>query len=97
MDRIDKHRELIMAVQIMNVRIFRGATAVGYGFIRPWEIRPRNVRIMGHPDVNMNVEMSANITLGEFRGTKDESIIPTLNDLLRFTRDSIESFLEEFV
>lgn len=97
MDRIDKHREVVMAIQIMKLQISAGATAIGFGIQKPWENRPRRVQLVGHSDVEMNVKISANITLGEFTGANDESIIPTLVNLLRFTRNSVQSFSGEFV
>ena len=62
----------------------------------PWERIPRNVRFITAPNVEVKVKMSAQITLSEFSGRDDESIIPTLQNLLHFTTDAIESFAGEF-
>ncbi len=96
MDRIDKHRELVLAVFIMKLDIQANATAHGFGVCMPWEKMPRSIHLVGPPDVKMKVKMSAQITLGEFSGREDLPLIPTLHNLLTFTVDSIESFAEEF-
>ncbi|MGH9643848.1 MAG: hypothetical protein ACRD3Q_15680, partial [Terriglobales bacterium] len=96
MDKVDKHRELVLTVHSMKLSIKRSARAFGYVEQMPWEIGPRTVRLAGPPKMQMDIEMSAQISLGELRGREDEPIIPTLNSLLRFTRYAVESFAEEF-
>lgn len=97
MDIIDKHRELVLAVLIGQVNISANAEIPGIGVMMPWEIKPRAVRHTGPPTkVEMKVKMSAQITFGEFSGRKDPSLIPTLQNFLRFTIDAVESFAEEF-
>ena len=74
------------------------AQATGIGEQMPWELRPRNVRIIGPPtNVEMKVKMSAQISFGEFNKRNDEPIIPMLQNLLRFATNSVESFADEFV
>ena len=97
MDIFDKHRELILAVFIMKLNIVGNVEIHGHGQLRPWEIRPRNFVPSGEPKVNMKINMAAQVTLGEFSGRDDESIIPTLNSLHRFTVDTIENFRDEFI
>jgi len=96
MDRIDKHRELVLAIYIMSVNISADTQLVGVGRQMPWELKPRDVRIVVVGNVIMKGKMSAQVTFREFSGRDEQSIIPTLNNLLRFTTDSIESFAEEF-
>jgi len=96
MDRIDKHRELILVVQIVQANFLANARAEGFGQIMPWEIKPRNVRIYGVSDVNVKGELSAQVTLGQFTKREDKTIIPTLQNLLSFARDAVESFAGEF-
>jgi hypothetical protein len=97
MDVYDKHRELVLAVFRMSMNL--RAETLSYGFgeqQRPWETRPRNVRILGRSKMEVKVKMAAQVGLKEFSGRDDESLIPVLTNLLRFTSDSIESFAEEF-
>ncbi|HET9406023.1 MAG TPA: hypothetical protein VFO39_02185 [Candidatus Sulfotelmatobacter sp.] len=96
MDIIDKHRELKMANYIANLNINGEVRVTGVGRQMPWELRPRNVLILDVPQVDMKAKMFAQVTFSEFSGPGDESIIPTLQTLLRFTSDKIESFAIEF-
>jgi hypothetical protein len=97
MDIIDKHRELVLAAFIMNVNFAATADIPGIGIQMPWEITPRLIRYTGPPtNMQMKVKMSAQITLGELRERDDQPIIPTLQNLLRFTSDAVESFAKEF-
>jgi len=97
LDRIDKHRELVLAVYIMRLDVAATAQANGIGIQMPWELRPRIIGAISPPrNVEMKVKMSAQVTLGEFRGREDKPIIPTLQDLLDFTVNSIEGFAGEF-
>ena len=98
LDKIDKHRDLVLVVYIMQVNISASAQANAVGEQMPWEISPRNVRIVGPPtNMQMQVKMSAQISLREFSKRDDEPIIPVLQNLLRFAINSVESFAEEFV
>jgi|HubBroStandDraft_4_1064222.scaffolds.fasta_scaffold40725_2 hypothetical protein len=96
LDRIDKHRELVLAVYIMQLNITANAQIRGFGEQMPWEVKPRNVRLVGPPTVDMQAKMSVQVTLGEFSGRDDQPLIPTLQNFLRFTNDAIESFAGEF-
>lgn len=97
MDRIDKHRELILSIFIMQLTIAGKAQIQAIARQMPWESKPsRIVSVIGKPKVDMKIKMVPQITLGEFRGPDDEPIIPTLQNFLHFTRDSIESFASEF-
>lgn len=96
-DRIDKHRELILTVYIMQLNISANAQVSAIGEMLPWELKPRNVHLVGSPtNVEMKVKMAAQISLGEFSRRDDQPIIPTLQNFLRFTTDAVESFAEEF-
>jgi len=96
MDRIDKHRELVLTVHIMRVNIQANAALNGTGQQLPWEVNPRNVRLTRPPQVDMKVKMSADVTFREFSGRDDDPIIPTLQNFLRFSADSLEGFTVEF-
>ena len=96
MDIHDKHRELILAIFVMHLNIIGNVEISGHGIQMPWETVPRKIVLTGEPKVNMEIKMAAQITLREFSGRDDESIIPTLQNLLRFTTDSVNSFAEEF-
>jgi len=97
MDIIDKHRELVLAAFMMSVNYAAKADIPGIGIQMPWEFAPRLIRHTGPPtNMQMKIKMSAQITLGEFSERDDQPIIPTLQNLLRFTSDAIESFAEEF-
>jgi hypothetical protein len=72
------------------------AEAFGYGRQMPWELRPRDIRIVDVPKLDMQVNMSPQIAFGHLSGRDDEPIIPALQNLLRFTTDAINSFAEEF-
>jgi len=97
LDRIDKHRELVLTVYIMQMNISANAQVSAIGEQMPWELKPRNVRLVGSPtNVEMKVKMAAQITLGEFNRRDDQPLIPTLQNFLRFTSDAVESFAEEF-
>lgn len=96
MDRIDKHRELVLTTYIMRADISGVATVNAIGEHRPYELRPRRVTFVGSPQVEVRGEMSAQITFGELREREDEPIIPTLKNLLSFAGDAVESFAGEF-
>src|SRR5207244_1463826 len=96
MDRIDKHRELVLAVYSMSVNIRAETQLHALGEQMPWELKPRNVRIVDRSPVQVKGKMAAQVTFREFSKRDDESIIPTLKNLLRFTTDAIDSFAEEF-
>lgn len=97
MDRTDKHRELILAVYIMKLNVTGNAQFTAVGQQMPWELKPRNLRILGVSEVQVKGQMSAQITFKEFSGRDDQPIIPTLQNLLSFTVNSVESFASEFV
>ena len=96
MDRIDKHRELVLTVHIMRVNVQANALFTGTGQQLPWEVRPRNVRLTGPPQVDVKLKMAADVTFREFSGRDDDPIIPTLHNLRCFAVDSIDSFASEF-
>jgi hypothetical protein len=97
LDRIDKHRELVLVVYIMHMNISASAQVAAIGEIMPWELKARNVQIVGSPtNVEMKVKMAAQVILGELSRRDDQPIIPTLQNFLRFTTDAVESFAEEF-
>ncbi len=96
MDRFDKHRELLLTIFTVNNNITGNVQVTGYGQQMPWDLKPRNVVILDEPKVDMKVNMSAQVTLGEFSGREGKPIIPTLQNLLAFTVNSIESFASEF-
>jgi hypothetical protein len=96
-DRFDKHRKLVLTVCSMRMNIKSSAQVSAIGQINPWELKPRNVKLVGSPtNVKMNVKISAQISFAELSKREDEPIIPTLNNFLRFTTDAIESFAKEF-
>jgi hypothetical protein len=96
MDRIDKHRELILVACSGQLNLSANATIQGLGQIQPWEIKARNVVITGPAEVEMKAQMTAQITFNELTKRDDQPIIPTLQNLLRFTIDAVNSFAEEF-
>lgn len=96
MDRTDKHRELILAVHAMSISVDATARVEAIGEINPWEIKPRSAFIYNVPQVDVKGKMFAQVTLGQFTKRDDEPIIPTLQNLLRFARDAVESFAGEF-
>ena len=96
MDRFDKHRQLLLTIFQVHNNIVGNVQVTGYGQQMPWELKPRNVFILDNPVLDMKVNMCAQIALNEFSGREDKPIIPTLQDLLAFTVNSIESFAGEF-
>jgi hypothetical protein len=96
MDIADKHRELILAVAILRVLTSANAIVDAIGEYVPWELNPRNVRITGIRKMDVKLKMSAQVTFGKFAGRQDEPIIPTLQNLLRFTSDAVDSFAKDF-
>lgn len=96
-DRTDKHRELILAIYTGQLSVDAVAQFPGVGVQLPWEIRPRNTRITGPPTkVEMKGKMTVQIALGEFNRPKDQPLIPMLQNFLRFTIETVESFAKEF-
>jgi 5-deoxy-D-glucuronate isomerase len=96
MDRIDKHRELILVACTGQVNVRANAEIPAIGVIVPWEVRPRIIQLIGREKVDMKAEMTVQVALSELSERKDQPLIPTLQNLLRFTSDAIESFAEEF-
>lgn len=96
MDNFDKHRELKMAVFMAKLNITGDVQVRGFGKQIAWELKPRNVTILDVPQVDMKAQMFPQVTFREFSGRDDESIIPTLQNLLAFAVHSIESFANEF-
>jgi len=96
LDRIDKHRELILVACSGQLSINANTIIPGLGQIQPWEIRARNVLITGPAEVEMKAQMTAQITFNELTKRDDQPIVPTLQNLLRFTTDAVNSFAEEF-
>jgi hypothetical protein len=96
MDRVDKHRELILVAFSGQLNVMANAVLPGIGLMVPWEVRPRVIQIVGQGKVDMKAEMTAQIALGELSERKDQPIIPTLQNFLRFTSNSIETFANEF-
>ncbi len=84
MDRIDKHRELILAAFTGQLDMQANAEIPAVGIMMPWEIRPRtgSVRIVGPTKVEMKAKMTVQIALGEFTKREDQPIIPTLQNFL---------------
>jgi hypothetical protein len=97
LDRTDKHRELVLAVYIMKLNISADVSFEAFGQQLPWESKPRNVRVLGEPVVDMKGNMSAQVTFKEFSGRDDEHLIPMLKKLLDFTVNAIESFAGKFM
>jgi hypothetical protein len=95
MDRIDKHRELIVVPCIGQLNLTGSAEIPAVGQIMPWEIKPRNARITGPATVQMKGQLTVQVALGEFTQREDQSLVPTLRNFLRFTSDAVESFAEE--
>jgi hypothetical protein len=97
MDIRDKHREIALSVYVVRLNVSGQAMIPAMGYFVPWEIKPRAIRPVGFPqDVQMKAKLSVDVTLSEFSGRGDSPLVPTLQDLLRFTRNAVESFTEEF-
>jgi hypothetical protein len=97
MDRIDKHRELILVACSGQINLNALAQIPAVGQFVPWEISPRSVQVTGPPtNVQMKAKLTAQVTFNEFSKRDDQPLIPTLQDLLRFASDAIESFTKDF-
>ncbi|MGH9499568.1 MAG: hypothetical protein ACRD3L_10545 [Terriglobales bacterium] len=95
MDRIDKHRVLLVAVHTMNLNIVASLSGIGYQM--PWERQPRVGKLSPMSQMEMEGKMSPQIAFSELARREDQAIIPTLQSFLRFTSNAIESFADEFV
>jgi hypothetical protein len=96
LDRIDKHRHLVLAIYTMNVNVSGFLTFEGVGEHRAYEIWPRSFKRIGPPKMEVRGKMSAQVTFREFSKRNDEPIFPMLQNLLRFATKAVESFAGEF-
>ena len=94
LDRIDKHREIVLVAQALKVELSSGL--IGQGEQHAFELQPRKFRPFFPPQVNVWGQLSAHVTFEKFVGGKSESVIPALQQLLCFASDAIESFSCEF-
>jgi hypothetical protein len=97
LDRIDKHRELVLvaAAVTTNLKIGLAALVEQHAF----ETKPRRVvAVGGRSSVQVNGQMSGQIALDKsLTGNGEaEPIVPFLENLLRFASNSVESFSGEF-
>jgi len=94
LDRIDKHRELVLVCAALTTKIRAGIPAIveQYAF----ETKPRRVVAVG--SMQVNGQISGQIALdGSLTGNGEpEPIIPLLENLLGFSNNTIESFASEF-
>ena len=96
MDRTDKHRELTLVISTPGARL--EATGVRQSLIvKKAGIPIANIPVLGTRDVKVNTKISAYVAFGKAVKGEFESVIPFLQQLHRFTSDSIESFADEFM
>jgi len=96
LDRFAKHREL--NVVIVNIGMsLQGRGLQGFRAVK--DSATGGFQILGPagpPQMEMYGELSAQIMFAEFSERKGDPLIKFLNDLARFTSDSIEAFAVEF-
>jgi hypothetical protein len=92
-DRIDKHQELNLVLSIVTVKMdaygdvtFRTAKDAASGGVR---LLPGPTKVT---DVKVDGKISAEIAFGQLQEREDKSLVPTLEELLKFARETIESF-----
>lgn len=96
LNRIDKHRELVFVVATV------GANISGSGTIQAIRIEKRGqhsqiIPLVGTQQLDVKVKISARIVFPEFGAQQNQFVIPSLLQLLNFTRNVIESFAGDFV
>lgn len=95
MDRIDKHRELVMTVMIPGASI--SGNTIMQAVLKQQAGRPSQIiPLIGTAQMNVNVKISLKIAFSEFGKRKEQPVTPSLFQLLNFTRNTIESFAGEF-
>ena len=95
LDRIDKHRELVLVAAALTTNIIIGLPALVEQ--HAFETKPRRVVAVGD-SMQVNGKISGQIALdGSLTGNgEDQPIIPFLENLSRFARNSVESFSSDF-
>ena len=98
LDRIDKHRELVLVAAAVhtNIRIQLPALVEQHVF----ETKPRRVVALGdRSSLQVEGQLCGQIALDKSLTGKGaaEPVVPFLKNLLRFASDSVEGFSGEFV
>lgn len=96
MDRIDKHRELVIVVHALTVHVSAGMTYTGQGDQRPYELKPRSFRPTRPIGLTGGGQVSAQVVFREFGTRTNVLVIQALQELLDFASKNIESFAREF-
>jgi len=101
LDRIDKHRELVLFVHALHTNIKIEASVPTLVIQEPFKTKPSRVIPIGIPSDYMEVkgQITGQIALDKsLTGTgQSEPVVPFLENLLRFAVNSIESFSGEFI
>jgi hypothetical protein len=96
MDITDKHRELVLVAATARAYIVATGTLnivmENKANVPPWGVPV----IIGMSKVDVGCDMSPQVAFEQFGKRENESIIPALTQLLRFTSNLIESFAGEF-
>jgi len=95
LDKFDKHREL---VDVSAQAAGRGVGRVRRVVNTVKDSASGGMRLIpvGPPKVEVYAELFAEVAFTKLRQWKSQPLIPFLEDLLSFTRDSVESFAGEF-
>jgi hypothetical protein len=95
-DRKDKHRDLILSMYSISLAPFRRVHSHVWREHYPWETTPRRVIPLYTEKVEDGGDVALQIAFRELSEREDKPIVPTLQYLLNFARDSVESFSGEF-
>ncbi len=96
MDRFDKHRELVVTTNIVQVDLSANVFERFRTVKDPASGGQHILSLMWPPKVDMGGEIRAEIAFAKLGGRENEAIIQSLQDLLRFAVNSVELFAEEF-
>jgi len=96
LDKFDKHRELVGVNQDLFQR-FMYSGRQPFGTVKDSASGGiRIVKPIGPLEVNMQAELSLNISFAELRKWEAKPLLVLLKELLSFTSDAVESFADEF-
>lgn len=97
MDRIDKHRDLVIVVAGLGVQLDAISS-------RDWVLKHDAqgkpiwaLPVFGTAQVQVGGKLAPQVSFRDFGSSKDEPIIRGLKQLTNFAHDAVESFAREFV
>jgi hypothetical protein len=96
MDRFDKHRELAVVVNSVVCQVNVGAFQTIRTVREPASGGLKMLGDVGPPNVRVYSELFAQVAFDQFREREDDPLVPFLENLFRFTKESVESFAGEF-